>query len=102
LTLGQVKRSDLTDADLTSCIMHFVLLSGCSLNRTNSRAARMVRMHWANLDLSAARNLEDAVYGGPSTVGLDTVVKRDPLKPAPLRTILARLPDTTTHIGHRE
>lgn len=78
LSDADLRGADLSGADLTGADLAGADLSGARLYRTRLTDADFTRAHcggtlFADLDLSAAKDLETMDHGAPSTLGLDTV-----------------------------
>lgn len=72
--------ADLSGADLCFADLTNADLSGANLHRANLREADLNGAHshntlWAELDLSRVVGLNTVVHGGPSTIGVDTLMR---------------------------
>lgn len=75
---ADLRGADLSGADLTGADLTGADLTGARLYRTRLAGADLTRAHcggtlFADLDLSAAKNVETMDHSAPSTLGLDTV-----------------------------
>lgn len=85
LTAANLKDSDLREADLSYCDLTDVKLDWANLRRVNFSSsslsgadfsrARLGGTLFGDVDLSAAINLDQAVHGGASVIGVDTLQK---------------------------
>jgi hypothetical protein len=62
--------ANLSDADASGVIFRQTTLIGTDFARTSLSAAA-----FANVDLSFAKNLDQVVFAGPSTIGIDTLYR---------------------------
>jgi len=72
--------ADLSGADLCFADLTGADLSEANLHRANLREADLTGTHshntlWAELDLSRVVGLDTVVHGGPSTIGVDTLMR---------------------------
>jgi hypothetical protein len=68
-----VDRTDLTDARLVGALLWWAMFRRASIVRTDFAGAKAQSTVWADVDLCAARNLENMIHSGPSPIGLNTV-----------------------------
>ena len=75
--LGRVdlRRADLSGADLSRAALRGTNLELTLLNGADFTRAQAWETHFVDVDLSAARGLENIRHTGPSTIGIDTVYK---------------------------
>jgi uncharacterized protein YjbI with pentapeptide repeats len=67
--------ADLRGADLSHALIEMVVFSNTQLDGCRFTHARIQRLQLANLDLSGVIGLESVVHLGPSSVGLDTILR---------------------------
>ena len=77
--------ANLSDADLRGALLSWAILKSANLQGTNLRRASLRQANFmearirdtifADVDLSAVKDLETAVHAGPSTIGIDTIYK---------------------------
>jgi hypothetical protein len=65
----------LTGANLGGANLVVTAFNGADLNQANFSEAALASAVFANCDLSAALGLESVKHGGPSSIGLDTIVR---------------------------
>jgi hypothetical protein len=80
LTRANLRRANLAGADLVGTnlngsLLSFTAFNGADLNQAQFSAARFYYTVFANCDLSVAVSLESVVHDGPSSIGLDTIVR---------------------------
>jgi uncharacterized protein YjbI with pentapeptide repeats len=77
LNQATLNQADLTHADLTAANLNHADLSGANLK------GAMCSLTWlSDLDLSQVRGLEDVQHKGPSSIGVDTLIKSQGKIPA--------------------
>jgi len=67
--------ANLTEADLSDCDVGWVNFSGANVLRANFGGMYASGVHFADIDLSGAENLQSVRHRSQSTVGIDTVYK---------------------------
>jgi uncharacterized protein YjbI with pentapeptide repeats len=65
--------ADLRDTSFVEAALHSTKFSRTYLNHADLSRARLVGTIFANVDLSAAKGLEDIDHRSPSTIGIDTI-----------------------------
>jgi uncharacterized protein YjbI with pentapeptide repeats len=80
LSGANLKRADLSDADLSDANLGDANLSGANLKRADLSGASLSGASCgstvvANVDLSDAKGLDSVRHHGPSTVGIDTILR---------------------------
>jgi uncharacterized protein YjbI with pentapeptide repeats len=85
LTDADLTDADLTDADLSGAILTDAHLSGANLSGANLSGAilsgadliraRCAQTVLADVDLSDVKGLDSVVHSGPSTLGIDTILR---------------------------
>jgi uncharacterized protein YjbI with pentapeptide repeats len=74
---GSVRGADFGRAELTRA-----LFLDCDLGDTNFAQSELLGTVFANVDLREARNLSQARFAGPFTIGIDTVIRSQGRIPA--------------------
>jgi hypothetical protein len=85
LVMTNLSRADLSGADLSDAILNLADLSEAALYvtklndtwlyETDFSKAKCAGTVFSNLDLSEAKGLESVIHGGPSSLGIDTVIR---------------------------
>jgi uncharacterized protein YjbI with pentapeptide repeats len=65
----------LTRANLGGAQLKFADFRGADLSHCNFSNARLLRNNLVDIDLSEVDGLEDVIHAGPSTIGIDTVIR---------------------------
>jgi len=72
---AQLIATSLRGADLSGAALSFAIFANAVLTQTNLSGSHLAYTVFADCDLSQALGLESAVHDGPSTIGLDTIVR---------------------------
>ena len=75
LNVANLRSTDLIRADLHDAELGYAYLGGANLHGADLRGANLGWTTFAANDLSHTRGLESVMHIGPSTVGVDTLVK---------------------------
>jgi len=70
-----LRRASLDSANLRGASLTVANLHGASLHRANLKGARLHGTIFADNDLSNIKGLDEVIHLGPSTIGIDTLVK---------------------------
>ena len=88
--VNNLSRANLNRVDLNSIVFRDTDLSGANLSRTNILGTHFVETdlsetnfnratvsntYFTKVDLSRAKGLETLEYGGPSSIGIDTIIR---------------------------
>jgi len=75
--LGSTDLSEahLSDANLSDAYLTYVNFRGANLGHTIFGGAKFSYNALDNIDLSETQGLEEVVHGGPSSIGLDTIIR---------------------------
>ncbi|WP_417382708.1 pentapeptide repeat-containing protein [Gimesia sp.] len=71
---SNLEKADLCFADLCNADLSWANFHGSNLREVDFNGARSRNTLWVNVDLSRAVNLELVSHGGPSTLGMDTLM----------------------------
>jgi hypothetical protein len=82
LTRADLRWVDLREADLTASELGGADLSEANLSGADFSRASIGRTTFGNNDLSSVKGLETVIHSGPSTIGVDTLIKSDGKIPA--------------------
>jgi hypothetical protein len=72
---ADLTRAHLPGANLARAHLAFTAFNGADLNQARFSEATLYRTVFADCDLSAGLGLESVVHNGPSSIGLDTIVR---------------------------
>ena len=75
LNYANLSNTDLRDADLNEADLSRANLSDVDLSRADLSGAEIAYTVFAGVDLSTARGLEMINHRGPSTIGIDTIIR---------------------------
>jgi uncharacterized protein YjbI with pentapeptide repeats len=67
--------ADLRGANLRGAVLRGADLSGADLSGADLSGAGLGRTNFGDVDLSKVKGLETIRHGGPSTIGVDTIIK---------------------------
>ncbi len=69
------RSATLTGANLSGAELKLANFKGANLSRCNFGDAHLLSNNLVDIDLSEVDGLEDVIHDGPSTIGIDTVIK---------------------------
>jgi uncharacterized protein YjbI with pentapeptide repeats len=75
LSYAILDSADLTSANLTGANLSSTSFRSAKLERASFRGTRSLADIWADVDLASAEDLETMRHDGPSTVGIDTLLR---------------------------
>jgi hypothetical protein len=75
LGMTDLSRADLREANLRNADLGLANLSDADLNGANFSRAKVGLTIFGNVDLRLVKELEDVNHVGPSTVGIDTIIR---------------------------